>query len=123
MRKKIIPYDPKLRNVARMLRKNMTLGEILLWNELKGKKIMGYKFQRQRPMNNYVLDFYCKELSLAIEVDGDSHGYLDIQINDAIRQEKLESLGIRFLRINDEDVKEDIDFVVEEIRDWISLNR
>jgi len=56
-----------------MLRKNMTLSEVLLWDELKQKQMLGYDFDRQRPINNFVVDLYCKDLRLAIEVDGDSH--------------------------------------------------
>ncbi|MGI9542140.1 MAG: endonuclease domain-containing protein, partial [Cyclobacteriaceae bacterium] len=71
-RRKIIPYNPKLKAIAKMLRKNMTLSEVLLWNELKQKQMLGHDFDRQRPINIFVVDFYCKDLRLAIEVDGDS---------------------------------------------------
>ena len=53
----------------------MTLSEVLLWNELKQKNILGYDFDRQRPIGEYIVDFYCKELSLVIEIDGDTHIY------------------------------------------------
>jgi len=88
LRRKIIPYNPKLKPLAKKLRNNMTLSEVLLWNELKGKRILGYDFDRQKPIDNYIVDFYCKELFLAIEVDGDSHYHDDAPIKDAIRQKR-----------------------------------
>lgn len=67
---KIIPYNKNLKYLARKLRKDMTFGEVLLWNELKDDKFWGFDFDRQRCIDNYIVDFYCKELMLAIEVDG-----------------------------------------------------
>jgi very-short-patch-repair endonuclease len=75
IKRKIIPYNPELKYLARELRKNMTLSEVLLWNELKHKQILGCDFDRQRPIGNFIVDFYCKELSLVIEIDGDTHMY------------------------------------------------
>ena len=97
----------------------MTLSEVLLWQELKGKQLMGYDFDRQRPIDNYIVDFYCKELQLAIEIDGDSHDFEDVQINDKIRQQRLEELGVKILRFDDHDVKRNIGWVLEEIQYWI----
>ena len=122
MRRKIIPYNPKLKSLARALRKNMTLGEVLLWQELKGKKVLGYDFDRQRPIDNYIVDFYCKELQLAIEIDGYSHSYAHVIQNDKRRQKRLESLGVKFLRFDDMDVKTNLSVVIEEIEDWIGRN-
>jgi len=119
VRRKIIPYNPKLKPLAKKLRNNMTLAEVLLWNELKRKQILGCDFDRQRPIDNYIVDFYCKELFLAIEVDGDSHYHDDAPAKDAIRQKKLESLGVHFLRFHDFDVKNNISNVVNTIYDWI----
>jgi len=62
-----------LKERARFLRNNSTLSEILLWEYLKNKKIMDYDFHRQKPLDKYIVDFYCPELMLAIEIDGDSH--------------------------------------------------
>jgi len=92
----------------------MTLGEVLLWNEIKNKTL-GARFNRQIPIDEFIVDFYCKDLQLAIEVDGESHHYDDQPEIDSIRQEKLESLGVRFLRFDDMDVKTDINWVVREI--------
>ena len=105
---KIIPYNPKLKAIARKLRKEMTFGEVLLRNELKENKLLGFDFDRQRCMDNYIVDFYCKELMLAIEVDGRYHNYEDVLIKDDVRQAKLESFGIKFLRFAGADVKDDL---------------
>ena len=123
MKRKIIPYNPKLKHLARALRKNMTLSEVLLWQELKGENIMGVDFDRQRPIGNYIVDFYCKDLQLAIEIDGDSHGYEEVMINDKKRQEQLEGLGVKFLRFDDGDIKTNLSVVVEEIQVWVDKNR
>ncbi len=123
MRRKIIPYNPKLKHLAKALRKNMTLSEVLLWQELSGKKVMGYDFDRQRPIDNYIVDFYCKELQLAIEIDGESHGYYDVMKNDKMRQSRLESLGVNFLRFDDDYVKSNLGGTIEDIELWIEDHR
>ena len=107
MRNKIIPYDPKLKAVARMLRKNSTLSEILLWEEIKERKL-GYQFHRQVPMLNYIVDFYCHELLLAIEIDGASHDYEESYKADQKRQKEIEQYGVCFLRFDDLEVKQDM---------------
>ncbi len=98
----------------------MTLAEVLLWKEIKQKSMLGYDFDRQRPIDEYIVDFYCKDLSLAIEVDGSSHNFNEQK--HAIRQRRLESLGIRFLRFWDHDVKNDMQTILRSIREWIVEN-
>ena len=121
MRKKaVISYDPNLKELARKLRNNSTVSEVLLWRALKGKQIMGYDFDRQRPIDNYIVDFYCKKLKLAIEIDGSTHD--DKIEEDRKRQARLESLGVRFLRFGDADVKRNLEGVVAEIRKWVEEN-
>ena len=105
-----------------MLRKNMTFSEILLWQELQGKKIRGYDFDRQRPIDEYIVDFYCKELQLALEIDGDSHGSIIALKKDKIRQTRLESLGVNFMRFDNRDIKSDLSRVIAKIDDWIEQN-
>ena len=95
----------------------MTLAEVLLWKDLKGKKVCGYDFDRQRPVGEYIVDFYCKDLRLAIEVDGQSHDFKPDK--DAQRQKRLEKLGVRFLRFWDYEVKNDRRSVLEAIEKWI----
>ncbi|OFX37862.1 MAG: DNA methylase [Bacteroidetes bacterium GWA2_32_17] len=95
----------------------MTLSEVLLWNELKQKKILNMDFDRQRPILNYIVDFYCKDLMLAIEVDGSSHNNKYEQ--DKIRQQELENEGVSFLRFDDLEVKKDMGNVLLVIENWI----
>jgi very-short-patch-repair endonuclease len=83
--------------------------------------MLGYDFHRQRPIHNYIVDFYCSELLLAIEIDGESH---DAKGEDDLkRQKRLESLGVRFLRFYDRDVRENVEGVVGAIEDWIKEHR
>ena len=78
------------------------------WKEIKGKQILGYDFDRQRPIDNYIVDFYCKDLQLAIEIDGNSHN--DKFEEDSIRQKRIESFGVTFLRFDDLEVKKDMNY-------------
>ena len=114
MKRKIIPYNPKLVALATELRKNMTLGEVALWREINNKKL-GFRFSRQIPIDNYIVDFYCKDLQLAIEVDGSIHFEDGHQEKDAKRQKKLESLGVKVIRFSDWDVKNNLSWVLREI--------
>ena len=72
----------------------MTLPEVLLWDQLKQRKMLGFHFSRQRPIDHYIVDFYSTELQLAIEIDGDMHYRKNIQIKDNKRQKRLESFNI-----------------------------
>jgi len=119
-RRPIIPYDPKLKKRARQLRKNGTPAERLLWKYLKGKQLLGFDFDRQRPIDNYIVDFYCKDLRLAIEIDGGSHQ--NKAEYDKKRQLRLESLGVRFLRFQERDVNKDVMAVLRSIENWIRQN-
>ena len=119
MRRKIIPYNHKLKELARQLRNNSTLAEVLLWKHLKGKKMRGFDFHRQRPIDEYIVDFFCAELMLAIEIDGLSHERPEKCQQDRQRQKRLENLGVRFLRFHDLDVKKDIASVLRAIDNFI----
>jgi len=119
MRQTIIPYNPKLKELAKKLRQNMTFSEVKLWNEIKNKKLMGYDFDRQRPIGNFIVDFYCKDLKLAIEIDGITHEDEDILLKDKIRQEELETFGVVFLRFDALLVVNKVEAAVREIRVWI----
>jgi very-short-patch-repair endonuclease len=120
MQHHFVQYNSKLKPLARQLRKSSTLAEILLWNELKRKKMMGFDFHRQKPIDRYILDFYCPVLRLVIEIDGDSH--FGRQLQDQRRQRELEALGLRFLRFDDFLVKRDMEGVLKTIRKWIEEN-
>lgn len=112
---KIIPYDPKLKKLAKKLRKDMTFGEVLLWNELKRDQLWGFDFDRQRCIDNFIVDFYCKDLMLAIEVDGMSHNHEEAFAKDEIRQKRLESFGIIILRFSEAEMKSDMPNVIRAI--------
>lgn len=116
---KIIPYNPKLKALAKRLRKDMTFGEVLLWNQLKRDQLWGFDFDRQCCIDNYIVDFYCKNLMLAIEIDGGSHNNNDAFLKDEIRQNRLESFGIIFLRFTEAEVKYDIGNVLRTIESRI----
>ncbi|MFB9864646.1 endonuclease domain-containing protein [Rufibacter immobilis] len=120
MRRTIIPYKPHLKELAKKLRQNSTLAEVLLWDQLKNKQLLGLDFDRQKSLDQYIVDFYCKNLQLAIEVDGDSHDYAFAE--DMLRQQRLESLGVRFLRFTDEEVKQDMNNVLRTIESWVEEN-
>lgn len=121
MKRKIIPYNSKLVPFAKGLRKNMTFGEIALWRELKGKQLE-VRFSRQTPVDQYVVYFYCKELQIAIEVDGSIHFEPGHQEKDVKRQKRLESLGVQVIRFSDSDVKNNLSWVVNEIKNYINAS-
>ncbi|GET44749.1 endonuclease domain-containing protein [Capnocytophaga felis] len=102
MTNKIIPYNPKLKEFARILRKNSTLSEVLLWKQIKNKAL-GVEFHRQVPILEYIVDFYCHELRLAIEVDGNIHDFRYLE--DAQRQGGIEKYGVTFIRFSNEEIK------------------
>jgi len=108
-------YNNNLKNFARANRKAGNLPEALLWHELKQKKL-GVSFTRQKPIGNYIADFYCLEKNLVIEIDGSSHD--NKYEYDVVRDKYMESLGMRVLRISDKDVKHDMNNVLI----WIKHN-
>ena len=117
MRGRFLPYDPWLKEIARKLRNTMTVAEIMLWQRLKGKQVRGYDFHRQKPIDHYVVDFFCPRLKLVLEIDGISHeGKLE---QDEKRQKDLEEYGLEFLRFDDLEVKRNLDGVVAAIEEWI----
>lgn len=115
-----IYYQKNLKKLSRELRNSGTLAEVLLWNELKGRKVMGYQFMRQKPITKYIVDFYCSNLKLIIEIDGYTHS--EKEARDASRQSELERIGLRFLRFEDEEVKYELENVLNHIKDRIIKN-
>ena len=113
-------YNKRLKHLARKNRSDMTKAEVKIWNELlREKQFYGYKFLRQRPIKNYIVDFFCKELSLIIEIDGFSHAQEEVFENDLKRQKELETLDYHFLRFNDEEVLSDFDNVMRTMEIWL----
>lgn len=98
-----LPYNKSLQSRARELRKNSTLSEVLLWNALKQKRALGFDFDRQKVIGNYIVDFYSPRLNLVLEIDGSSHdGKYEYDLK---RHKYLESFGLTVVHINDKDVK------------------
>ena len=116
-RRRVPRYSVVAEERARDLRKQLTMGETLLWNRLRGRAMKGYDFHRQKPIGDYIVDFFCARLMLAIEIDGSSHR--DKATEDAQRQRWLEGLGIIFLRFTEADVRHDMRFVEGAILRWI----
>src|SRR4249920_1704969 len=119
MKRLIIPYNPALKELAKKLRQNMTFSEVKLWNELKNGQMMGYDFDRQRPIGNYIVDFYCKDLQLALEVDGITHEQEKTILKDKERQNELEMSGVSFLRFDALLIVNKLESAVKEIERWI----
>lgn len=113
-----IHYNPKLKEKARYLRNNSTLSEILLWNELKQRKMHGHQFYRQKPIGNYIVDFFSYTLWLVIEIDGESHDEFSYKYDES-RQAYLESIGLNVLRFDDLEVKRDMSNVLRVIEEWV----
>ena len=118
-RRKIILYNPKLKELARQLRNDSTKTEIFLWLKLKGKQMYGYDFHRQKPIDNYILDFFCYELMLGIEVDGYSHQFLEVYNKDGIKEKRMNDFGISVLRFSDDQVLNDMENVLRAIEFYI----
>lgn len=114
-----LPYNKNLKAFSRKLRNNSTLGEILLWKQLRAGKIRGFTFNRQKPLGNYIVDFYCKPLQLVIEVDGGYHFEKEQKILDAERQKILEEMDLSFLRFHDEEIRKDIEIVLRRIEQYV----
>src|ERR1035437_5946060 len=121
MKKSYIEYNLDLKSNSRLLRNNSTLSEVLLWKKLRAGSMMGFKFNRQKPLGNYIVDFYCKPLNLIIEIDGSSHD--NKYEKDAYRQKDLEKSGMTVLRFTDLQVKKDMNNVIRSIEIWIDENK
>ncbi len=102
------------------LRNNATPTENLLWAELKNKQT-GYKFRRQYSIGNYIVDFYCVELKLCVEIDGPTHNGIEAVEYDAVREKFLESLDITVIRFTNQEVYASPHRVAERIRGWFPL--
>ena len=120
-KRKIIPYNPNLKELARQLRNISTKAEIILWQKLKGKQMYGYDFHRQKPIDNYIIDFFCHELMLGIEVDGYSHQIIEVFNKDVKKEGVMNMFGIHILRFSDEQVLKDTDNVIRAI-EWYMAN-
>ncbi len=102
-----------LRERSKQLRREMTGPEKTLWHEIRGRRLGGLKFRRQYPIENFVVDFYCHEHKLIIELDGDSHN--ERFEYDRSRQIRLEKLGFRVERFDNDEVLKELDSVLDSI--------
>lgn len=110
------------KQLRKHLRQTMSKAEVILWSQLKGRQL-GYKFRRQYGVGPYVVDFYCPQMRLAVEIDGGQH-YEDRQAtNDRQRQEYIERLGIRVIRFSDREVLDDVYGVINRLQAILTLPR
>ncbi len=108
--------SPLIFERARILRKNATTAELLLWEHLKDKRFLGLKFRFQHPALKYILDFYCHSIRLCIEIDGEVHNDAAEELYDRDRSDNLRDMGITVLRFTNNEVIHDIDFVLNHIK-------
>jgi len=110
-----IPYDKNLVSKARELRKNTTEVEKIFWNKvLNNEKLANFKFTRQKPLDHFIVDFYCAKLHLAIEIDGEIHKFQkarDIERDNILKQK----LGLKIIRYANEEVLNNIEKVIEDL--------
>ncbi len=117
-------YNKKLKPFAIQNRKKSTKAEVRLWSELlRNNQMMGYSFLRQRPVDNYIADFFCKKLKLIIECDGYSHQLDEVAESDELRTKRLMELGYHVIRFSDNEIMNDIENVKRTIEGWIEMNR
>ena len=109
-------FHPIILQRAREMRHPQTPVEATVWRHIRNR-VLGYKFRRQHPIERLIIDFYCAELKLCVEIDGDTHLEKDQQDYDAARTEYLESIGCKVIRCTNEDVGYKIQAVAQNIMD------
>jgi len=107
----------KTKKQRQFLRNNMTKWEVILWSDLKGKKMYGFKVRRQYGIQNYILDFYCPKLKLAIEIDGDVHHFKSKNLADVRKGNYLINEGIKLVRLNNDDLEDDYESILLYLED------
>lgn len=108
-------HEWKSRQHVKSLRRNLTDAESKLWQDLRGRRLQGYKFRRQHPIDDYVADFACISAKLAVEIDGATHSTEEELAHDRHRTAVLNRLGWRVIRFTNDEVYDDVDGVVEAI--------
>lgn len=111
----MLPFNKKLKQRARELRKNMTDSERFLWAKIRRKQLNGYQFYRQKNIGNYIVDFYCPAAKLIIEIDGGQHYHGQGIKKDKIRDNFLVRLGFKVLRFSGREIFTNIDGVLHRI--------
>ena len=112
-------YPPLLEH-SRELRHPQTPAEATLWQHLRNRNLV-YKFRRQHPIDRFIIDFYCAEARLCIEIDGSSHLETEQIEYDAVRTEYLEQIGYKVIRFMNEDVRYNIHAVIDEIMRLVEM--
>ena len=115
----MLPYNPKLKQYSGQLRKQMTDAERLLWSQIRRKQLKGLQFYRQKIVGNYIVDFYCAEAKLVLELDGGQHYSKNGKEQDSVRDSYMREIGLRILRFSDREVFENLEGVMMKI--WESL--
>jgi very-short-patch-repair endonuclease len=111
----LLPFNKKLKPLARKLRQGMTEAERFFWGKVRKKQLHGYQFYRQKNIGNYIVDFYCPAARLIIELDGGQHYSLEGKQKDRVRDDDLISLGFNMLRFSDREVLTNIEGVLEQV--------
>ena len=109
------PYAKSMKPLSQKLRSDQTNAERILWNRINRDQLLGFRFNRQKPLLNYIVDFYCPKAKLIIELDGSQHYEADYQEKDALRDAELTSLGFTVMRFSNDEVYFEIEAVVEQI--------
>ncbi|MFH1052115.1 MAG: endonuclease domain-containing protein [bacterium] len=114
-----IYYNPKLKELARQMRNNPTYAEKSLWYALKEDQLSGYDFHRQKPIGDFIFDFYSFDLNLVIEVDGYTHESEKVKENDLKKDNFIKEIGFNILRFTDDEVLGNPNKVVKKIEEYV----
>ncbi len=115
----MLPFNKKLKPLARTLRSNMTDAEQLIWSKIRRKQIGNLQFYRQKNIGNYIVDFYCPKAKLVMEIDGGQHYESNGMRKDQARECYLQGLGLTVMRFSNIDILKNIDGVLERIGDYL----
>ena len=115
----MLNYNKNIKQYSRQLRKDMTEAEKLVWAKIRGKQLKDVQFYRQKPLGNFIVDFYCAKANLVIELDGGQHFTEKGEAKDIKRDDYLKQLGLKVLRFSDNEVFENIEGIIEKI--WGNL--
>ena len=115
--------NPSTYEIAKILRKQQTKAEEILWTLLRNRRVCNLKFRRQHAFENYVLDFYCHEIKLAIEADGRIHDEPNIRLYDDVRTKRLNECDITVLRFTNDEIENNSTLVLNKINNWVKENK
>ena len=117
-----IYYNPKLKELAKQNRNNPTLGEKQFWQMVRSKQFFGFDFHRQKPIGEYIPDFYCHNLNLIVEIDGETHNDEEIIQKDLIKDLYFKERKIRILRIKDYEIFQNSKLVWEKLKKYLDMD-